>query len=336
MTTAAPTRSLEQVNTYVMPAIRSLLERLDSRNRLVAGYQLGFWDAAGTPSRRNGKGLRPALALLSARAAGGSVEVGVPAAASVELAHNFSLLHDDVMDGDSERRHRPTAWAIFGAGPAILAGDALLTLAEEMVASAPGGGVAAARLRADIRRLIAGQAADLDFERREVVTLDECLQMSADKTAALLSCSCALGAMLCGGPPGLVAGLSRFGARFGLAFQLVDDLLGIWGDPRRTGKPVGADLRARKKSVPVVWAIGSDTAAGQQLAQLYGASHSLSDEELATAARLVEESGARDWTQQRADQELSAAMLELRELSLPEPVHEELSELAAFGGGRDH
>jgi geranylgeranyl diphosphate synthase type I len=336
MTTAAPIRSLEQVHTYVMPAIRSLLERLDSRNRLVASYQLGFWDAAGTPSRRNGKGLRPALALLSARAAGGSVEVGVPAAASVELAHNFSLLHDDVMDGDSERRHRPTAWAIFGAGPAILAGDALLTLAEEMVASAPGGGVAAARLRADIRRLIAGQAADLDFERREVVTLDECLQMSADKTAALLSCSCALGAMLCGGPPALVAGLSRFGTRFGLAFQLVDDLLGIWGDPRRTGKPVGADLRARKKSVPVVWAIGSGTAAGQQLGQLYGASHSLSDEEVVTTARLVEESGARDWTRQRADQELAAAMLELRELSLPEPVHEELSELAAFGGVRDH
>src|SRR5690606_18259045 len=128
----------------------------------------------------------------------------------------------------------PTAWAIFGAGPAILAGDALLTLAEEVVASAPGGGVAAARLRADIRRLIAGQAADLDFERRDDVGLPECLQMSADKTAALLSGSCALGAMLSGGPPGMVAGLSRFGARLGLAFQLVDDLLGIWGDPRRT------------------------------------------------------------------------------------------------------
>lgn len=336
MTTTAPIRSMEQVASYVTPAIRSLLDRLDSRNRLVAGYQLGFWDADGTPGDHTGKGMRPALALLSARAADAAVEVGVPAAVAVELTHTFSLLHDDVMDGDSERRHRPTAWAVFGAGPAILAGDALLTLAEEVVASAPGGGVAAARLRADIRRLIAGQAADLDFERREEVTLAECLQMSTDKTAALLSGSCALGAMLAGGPPGLVAGLSRVGARLGLAFQLVDDLLGIWGDPGRTGKPVGADLRARKKTVPVVWAFGSGTPAGRELAAWYRADRVLGEEEVRRAADLLEESGAREWTRHQADQELSTALAHLDELDLPTEVHAELSELARFSTKRDH
>lgn len=335
----AAIRSLAEVPTLVEPAIRAALDRLDSRNRLVAGYQFGFWDPAGHPTRAGGKGLRPALALLSARGASAPAEVAVPAAVAVELAHNFSLLHDDVMDGDTERRHRPTAWAVFGAGPAILAGDALLLLAQEALDRAPSGAAttaASARFRADLQRLIAGQAADLDLERREQVSLDECLQMAADKTAALLSCACALGALLSRAPQDLVAGLSRFGARLGLAFQLIDDLLGIWGDPRRTGKPVGADLRVRKRSIPVVRAATSGTAAGRELAALYRAPGPLTDEDVAHASRLVEDSGARAWTRAQADAELAAGLAELAALPLPETVGRELADLAAFVTGRDY
>ncbi|HEX7745511.1 MAG TPA: polyprenyl synthetase family protein [Micromonosporaceae bacterium] len=334
--TVVPSCSTDQIQAYVEPAIRALLDRLDPGNRLVAGYQLGYWEADGSPAACQGKGLRPMLALLSAQAAGAGPEAGVPAAVAVELAHNFSLLHDDVMDGDTERRHRPTAWTVFGVGPAILAGDALIGLAYEALIEVPGGCPAAQRLAVAVRTLIAGQAADLSFERRDAVTLDECLRMAGDKTAALLAGSCALGALLCGGSPALIEGLSRFGFHLGLAFQLIDDVLGIWGDPRRTGKPVGSDLRARKCSIPVVRAATGGGSAGRVLAELYRSPAPLTDDDVARASELIETTGARDWTQQRAWQETQRARTELDALDLPDEVRAEFADLADFITRRDH
>ncbi|MBE1490082.1 polyprenyl synthetase family protein [Plantactinospora soyae] len=345
MTTMLPS-VLSQVDELVQPEIRVALERIDERTRLVAGYQLGYWDATGEPTGRSGKGLRPALALLSARAAGQDVRRGLPAAVAVELVHNFSLLHDDVIDGDLERRHRPTAWAAFGIGPAILAGDAMLSLADEVLSTGsdldlvPG----LSTLHTAIRRLIAGQAADVAFEARADVTLDECLAMARDKTAALLACSATLGAVLCGAPPTVVDGLARYGERLGLAFQLVDDLLGIWGEPAVTGKPVLSDLRARKKSVPVVRALTSGGPAGDQLADLYASPGELSPTDLALAATLIEETGARDWTEKQADRLLTEALAELDQLGEPgtatgtdlSEVHADLVAIAHFMTGRDH
>ncbi|MEV8511718.1 polyprenyl synthetase family protein [Dactylosporangium sp. NPDC051484] len=336
--TIAPVACLDQVPTLVEPRIRDLLGRLDPRNGRVAAYHLGYCDADGAPSAAGGKGIRPALALLSARAAGQSPERGVDAAVAVELAHNFSLLHDDVMDQDTLRRHRPTAWAVFGPAAAILAGDALMLLAHDALAdeSRPGGAKAARRLATDVHRLIAGQAADLDFERRDDVSLDECLAMSADKTAALMSCACALGALLCGAPAAVTRGLSRFGEHLGMSFQLVDDQLGIWGEPGRTGKPVGSDLRARKKSVPIVHALTSGTAAGEALRALYASARELDEADLVLAGRLLEESGSRDWVQGEADRHLIRGLDELAALELPAGVYDDLFGLARLVTGRDH
>src|SRR6201987_4606927 len=246
----------------VSPAIEAAIGRLTPDVRVVAAYHFGFADAEGNPARGgSGKALRPALALLSARAAGAPPERGVTAAVAVELVHNWSLLHDDIMDGDTERRHRPTAWKVYGVGPAILAGDALLSLAQDILLeeSGPQGAWASRCLSAAVQRLIAGQGADLAFERRDDVTLDECRQMAGDKTAALMAwasarrpCRGGIGPICGGAPASLAMGLAGFGAHMGLAFQLTDDLLGIWGAPEITGKPVRADLRARKKSLPVV------------------------------------------------------------------------------------
>ncbi|MFG2043468.1 polyprenyl synthetase family protein [Dactylosporangium sp. NPDC048998] len=352
--TIAPVACLDQVPTLVEPRIRDLLGRLDPRNRRVAAYHLGYCDADGAPTAAGGKGIRPALALLSARAAGQPPERGVAAAVAVELAHNFSLLHDDVMDQDTLRRHRPTAWAVFGPPAAILAGDALMVLAHDALAgeahdalgdeahdafagvARPGGAEAIRRLDTDVHRLIAGQAADLEFERRDDVSLDECLAMSADKTAALMSCACALGALLCGAPAAVTRGLSRFGDHLGMSFQLVDDLLGIWGEPGRTGKPVGSDLRARKKSVPIVHALTSGTAAGEALRALYASARELDEADLVLAGRLLEESGSRDWAQTAADRHLTRALDELAALELPAGVHDDLVDLARLVTGRDH
>src|SRR5699024_5391720 len=189
---------------------------------------------------------------------------------------------------------------------------------------------------ATLRRLIAGQAADLAFETRDDVRLGECLRMVGDKTGALLACSASLGAVLVAAPAGLVLGLADFGSHVGTAFQLVDDLLGIWGDPARTGKPVLADLRARKKSVPVVAALQSGTTAAARLNRLYHRPGPLAEDELAEAALLIERAGGRAWTQRTADAELAAALTALDSLQVPDEVATELSGIAEALAGRDH
>ena len=325
--TAVMPAGVETARDLVGPAIAAAVQRLSPEVQVVAAYHLGLDGSGGA-----GKALRPALALLSARAAGATADRGVAAAVAVELVHNFSLLHDDIMDGDTERRHRPTAWTVHGVGAAILAGDALLALAQDiLLEDTSAQGIWAARcLSAAVLRLIAGQGADLAFEQRSDVTLAECLTMAGDKTAALMACACSIGAIHVGAPPGLAMGLAGFGAHAGLAFQLTDDLLGIWGAPEVTGKPVRADLRARKKSLPVVAALTSGTPAGQELAGLLGRDDQLTEDELLRAATLVVEAGGKDWAEGEAADQLTAADNCLADTDMPEDIRAEFAGIAEF------
>jgi geranylgeranyl diphosphate synthase type I len=286
----------------VTPALRAAVARLDTASREQAEYHLGWVEPDGSPGAGGGKAVRPALALLSARAAGAAEEAGIVGGVAVELVHNFSLLHDDLMDGDRERRHRPTVWARWGAPSAILCGDALLALASEVLLEDPSPHApAAARLIATTtRELIRGQAEDVAFERRADVGVDECLSMAAGKTGSLLATSAAIGAVLAGAPEHTVRGLSEYGMAVGMAFQLVDDLLGIWGDPAVTGKPVLSDLRSRKKSLPVTYAVQRGGAAGRELAAWLARSGDQSESELRAAAALVEQGGGRAWASAEA------------------------------------
>jgi geranylgeranyl diphosphate synthase type I len=329
--------TLSYSRELIQPSLRSALDRLDPGVRHLCGYHLGFWDEQGEPDRPRGKGVRGVLALLSAQAAGSRVESGLAAGTAVELVHNFSLLHDDLMDGDRMRRHRPTVWAVFGSGQAILAGDALLGLADEVLAEAPSANRSWAIrcLAASTRRLIAGQLADLAFESRRDVTLSECRQMAADKTAALLSCAASIGAVLADAPADLALRLAQFGEHLGVAYQLIDDVLGIWGSPEATGKPVLSDLRAKKKSLPVVAALTSSTTAGQRLAALYLTTAPLTEAQLEKAADLVQEAGGRAWAESTADAELATALELIRSAQIPSDVAEDLRRLAIRLSGRD-
>ncbi|NHD15516.1 MULTISPECIES: polyprenyl synthetase family protein [unclassified Actinopolyspora] len=315
----------------VDPHLRRAIGRLDPDTRRVSEYHFGWTAADGTPEERSGKALRPALVLLSARAGNGTEEDALAGATAVELVHNFSLLHDDLMDGDLSRRHRPTAWSVFGRSTALLAGDALLGLANDVVLEeeSPRALRAARDLAGTVRSLIAGQAADLDFEQRLDVGIEECQRMIAGKTAALIACSCSIGALLAGASEHTVERLHAFGFELGMAFQLVDDLLGLWGDPEETGKPVLSDLRARKKSVPVVHALNSGTDAGQRLRELYEQSEPLTETQLEQAAELLRRSGSEDWTRAETERRLTAARRQLHRAEC-EGVTEGLTELADF------
>jgi geranylgeranyl diphosphate synthase type I len=251
---------LERAREVTEPLMREAVGRLVPSIRQVVSYHLGWTTADGEPAEMSGgKGVRPALAMLSAEAAWAEAEVGAPGGVAVELVHNFSLLHDDLMDGDRERRHRPTVWALWGASVALLAGDALCSLATNILLSSPNrcAPAAAQALAEATAEMIAGQADDLVFERRRNVSVEECMAMSTAKTGALLGCAASIGAILAGAPPATVRALSDFGRHLGVAFQATDDLLGIWGDPARTGKPTGNDIRQRKKSMPIVAALAA-------------------------------------------------------------------------------
>ncbi|GAA2087944.1 family 2 encapsulin nanocompartment cargo protein polyprenyl transferase [Actinomadura alba] len=311
-----------------------MISDLPAAMQHMIGYHFGWWDERGRPLEgHGGKAIRPALTLLAAEAVGGDPVTAVPAAVAVELVHNFSLLHDDVMDADATRRHRPTTWRVFGNNAAILAGDTLLTLAFGVLGRST---VSVHRLHAAVQDLLGGQSADMAFERRADVALSECRNMATAKTGALLSCSCALGAALGGGGSAQIEHLGRFGEQMGLAFQFVDDLLGIWGDPAVTGKPVYSDLRNRKKSLPVVAALTSGTAAGDELGRLYHREQPFCDSDLIHAAELIDLAGGRAWSRAEADRLLAEALKHLQSAGLSVRPAAELEALARLITQRDH
>lgn len=280
----------------------------------MAGYHLGWWDASrGGVGGSCGKSIRPGL-VLGAAAACGDTSSAAPAAAAMELIHNFSLLHDDVMDGDLTRRGRATVGAIWGETSAILLGDAMHALADRVLAEMLGPAVAmraVTRLEASALALCVGQFEDCAFETRPAVTVDEYLQMAADKTASLLGCACALGALTAGADSVVVAAMEQFGYQLGLAFQIVDDVIGIWGDTAVTGKPVGNDLARRKATLPVVAALNSDCEAAVELAALYRSAAPMTICDVAHATELVEVAGGRREAQRYAEERFRAAMTAL-------------------------
>jgi geranylgeranyl diphosphate synthase type I len=344
--TPSAAQVLARARELAGPAHRAAVDLLPAEIRQVAGYHAGWWDADGRASAVEGKAVRPALALTCAIAAGGAAAApavpavpAVPAAATaiptvpataavaaavaVELVHDFSLLHDDVMDGDLTRRHRPTAWAVFGVPKAVLAGDALLTTAMQQLTGASQSPAAACVLvrvlLAAVKDLCKGQALDLAFQERADVTVAECMAMAEGKTGALLGAACELGALAGGADARRARCYRMFGRRLGLAFQLADDLLGIWGNPEVTGKPARSDLVSRKKSLPVVAALTSGTSAGDQLALLYRRTNGIDKRDAVLAADLVEQAGGRAWAQAEADRQAGAALRALAEAD-PDPA----------------
>jgi geranylgeranyl diphosphate synthase type I len=329
--TPAP-RWLSAAAELVAPELERAISTLHPDIARMARYHKGWADRDGRPvtGRPHGKGVRPALALWSAQAAGADPRAGMAAAVAVELVHDFSLLHDDIMDNDLLRRGRPTAWHVYGLGPAVLLGDTLHALAQQILADRePHGAAAAARLAQGVVELCRGQAADLEFEHRDRATVPEYLAMVKGKTCALMRCATTLGAILAGADTMVIAELQRLGGHLGLLFQIVDDLLGVFGNPEVTGKPVGSDLARRKKTLPILAALTSSSVAGKELADLLRLP-TLSDRDLSHAADLVKRAGGSTRAEQEYAQQHQQARLALARLDLPDDIDRRLRELLEF------
>ncbi|RDI57687.1 polyprenyl synthetase family protein [Nocardia pseudobrasiliensis] len=327
---------LEQARRRCEPPLREAITTLPEPLDLMAAYHLGWRDREGNPTGAGwGKGLRAALVFAAAHACGVDARTVVPAAVAVELVHNFTLVHDDVMDADRLRRGRATVWTVWGVPQAICLGDALHALAIRVLTAAWPGSVgveAISLVESAIVQLCHGQSRDCAFETRSGVRVEEYVAMAQGKTGALTGCATALGALCAGADAATVGRFETVGRELGLAFQLVDDILGIWGDPATTGKPVGGDLMRRKRSFPVVVALSSGTPAAAAVETLYRSARPITEVEAARAAIAVQAAGGRSAAALQADQRVAAAIA-----ALPDPAGaEDLLALIHFVSRRDH
>lgn len=253
-------------------------------------YHLGWVDATFSPVSSNpGKLLRPTLLLLAYEAAGANglgdcvptdtayLARALPAAAALELTHNFTLIHDDIEDGDVERRHRATLWKVWGVPQALNTGDGMFALARLTLWGVLERGVEpdiAVNLGAalDYATLVIaeGQYLDINFEKRRSVSVATYLDMIRRKTAVLMACAAEMGALLGTRNTETIASLRSFGEAIGIAFQVRDDMLGVWASTAESGKTVAGDIYRRKKSLPIVHALEhADPSDRQRLLHIY-------------------------------------------------------------------
>ena len=321
-------------------ALRQELDRtaLPAYNPLR--YMMGWVDGEGNPGGPGGgKAVRPTLCLLACEAAGGDVTRALPAAVALEYVHNFSLIHDDVQDRDRYRRHRLTVWAVWGEPTALVSGNLMLKVADLAIQRLRLNGVsdetcveACNVLAADYLRMIEGQVLDVSYESRPSVTVDEYLDMIERKTGALIEASSYLGALVgCDdGPDRTIAtGLRRVGYELGRIFQIRDDMLGTWGGPE-TGKPVGSDIRRRKKALPAVHAINEATGtARDELERIYG-SDSITDQDVEQVLEIMSGLNTEDYCYRLATERWQSARSVLRSLQMSVDSTREFHELGDY------
>jgi len=267
-------------------------------------YHLGWIDESGNAvAAPPGKRLRPALCLLVAEGISGDWRAAVPGATAIELVHNFSLIHDDIEDRSELRRFRKTVWALRGEAQAINAGDSMLIVAEQaLVERAPAERALPALrlLNRSCRGLCEGQYLDLFWEHETSVTEHQYLEMIERKTARLFQTAAEMGALFAGADEATQQQFGSFGSSLGMAFQVIDDLLGAWAPVVDTGKTAELDIATRKKTLPAVLGLSSDSPAGSRLRALYGLDRNLTPPETAEAIDLLNELGMRERTSEVA------------------------------------
>lgn len=329
----APPPSLLSRAARVEAALRAAAPSPRTRTGAMGAYHMGWVDSAGRPTCGvAGKMLRGGLVLWASEATGGEASAALDVAVAVEWVHNFTLVHDDIQDGDRERRHRPAVWTLWGVAQGINAGDALFGLAHARL-TAPGPRPAR-RLRAAhaldraVLEVIEGQCLDLDLEGRVATSRALYLRLARAKTGALFGASLEAGALLGGAPRRLASQLGRIGRELGAAFQVRDDWLGTFGDPTITGKPRGADVARRKLTAVVVTAHAEATPSlRRRLRTLFARSDDAATEELLAIIHAV---GAAEQTDAWARSIAAPALEAVDSLSLPAGHVEELAGLGRY------
>jgi geranylgeranyl diphosphate synthase type I len=305
-------------------------------------YHLGWIDERGRAvNGTTGKALRPVLCLMACHALHKCFEPALPVAAALELVHNFSLIHDDVQDDDRERRHKPTVWSIWGKPQAINAGTAMRILANCALSRLQAAGVRPEKLLAvqqcidaTTLRLIEGQYLDIDYETRSDVGQDAYLEMVSGKTASLIACSLQTGAMIGSDERSTGLRFADLGRAMGLAFQIRDDILGIWGDSSQTGKPAGNDIRRKKKTYPLVYAMEKGNKSQRDKLRRILGGQTVDEPQVAEVLSILEEVAALKAAQALVERFSTEAKEALFSLKLDSQDSSQFEELIDFLAGR--
>jgi geranylgeranyl diphosphate synthase type I len=322
--------------------IRKVIDSCPSVLCNMLRYHMGWQDEHGhSCSRESGKFIRSTLCLLSCQTVGGDTSQVMPAAAAVELIHNFSLIHDDIEDASDERHHRPTVWKLWGQSQAINAGDSMFTLAYLALLKLEEKGITDEKVASSIKmlslaclELCEGQYLDIEYENRLGITTEDYLDMAVRKTAALFAVSTSLGAYLGSEDSKLVDFFHLFGKELGIAYQIYDDILGIWGTEKSIGKSV-SDISQRKKTLPVVYGLqNSEGEARKRLEKLYS-QKSIEGKDITEVTNILDQLGARDYAENLAEQHYQKALAYLEATRLDISRQAPLKEIACFLLNRD-
>ncbi len=308
---------LEAIPPAIEEELRRQISRLDEAHTKafheMLTYHMG-WTGSGAGSNATGKRIRPLLLLLVVQGCNKKWLRAAPAAAAVELVHNFSLVHDDIQDNSSTRRGRPTVWSQWGDAMAINVGDAMFVLSDLAIADLRQSFSdsivldAAQVLHQTCLDLTRGQYLDMSYETRQVLGIEEYWPMIAGKTAALLSACFHIGAILGEADASQQDAYRSVGHALGLAFQIQDDILGIWGDEALTGKSTASDLLAGKKTLPVIYGLKKNG----QFAQRWQKGI-IAPNESEPLAQLLASEGAYEYTYDMSEKMTNLALDSLRE-----------------------
>jgi len=325
-------------------ALRGSLSMNDIAMYDMLRYYFGWVDVDGNPcTGPEGKALRPTLCLFACEAAGGSIRDAMPVAVALEFIHNFSLIHDDIQDRDETRHHRPTLWTVWGVPRALVAGNVLRVVADISLEGLVEEGVDPDRALATIGvlteaylEMIEGQYLDISYEGRPDIGVTDYLDMISKKTGALIRSSLKLGALIGTRDRATIDAFLACGRSLGYVFQIRDDVLGVWGDEDTTGKPVGADIRRKKSSLPVVHAMSAAPAEDKSMLRHIYQKDQLDDDDVCAVLDVMERSDTRGYAQSLAEEHSQRALEAVSGVELSPTVHRDLEELVGFLLVRDY
>jgi geranylgeranyl diphosphate synthase type I len=330
--------SLQYFYDTMLPVIetelRHTVAQVDTPRLAEMYYMLAYhmgWVGEGAGAEARGKRIRPILVLLCAQAAGGDWHDALPGSTAVELIHNFSLVHDDIQDQSPTRRGRPTLWKKWGTAQAINAGDALFSLAQISILGlvekvSINAALSASRALQDTcLHLTEGQFLDLAYEERNDLSVEDYWPMVEGKTAALISSCTLIGALAASAEAVTCESYQKFGRFLGMAFQVQDDYLGIWGDAALLGKSTESDLVSGKKSLPVLYGLAKD----EVFAERWNRGQ-ITSEEVQELAAFLEREGGRKFVAEQADRLTHQALEALDSANPQGKAGEALRELAGL------
>ncbi len=299
---------LDQYREIIEVKLRQNIPQNDSEVYNMLRYCMGWSDKYGNSTDiAVGKLLRPSLCLFACESLGTSAEKALPAAATLELIHNFSLIHDEIQDFDENRHHRPTLWTLWGVPRALVAGDVLKIVADSGLAKMPSpesvdNSIKHMSLVTEAcLEMIEGQYLDINFEGRIDIGLDHYMKMISLKTGALIRCSVEVGANVAS--PGnfeITNKFRRSGIYLGYLFQITDDILGVWGLEEETGKSTGSDLKRKKNSLPIVHAMSASSKSYQSAIQSLYRKEELSDCDVLEILDILDRTDSRSYCQDLA------------------------------------